>query len=84
MLKDGTEFTGRVVARNEARVTLVLDPLTDRRTEVAVGDIRSESASPISTMPEGLLSTFSREEILDLIAYLESDGRPEASAFAKP
>jgi putative heme-binding domain-containing protein len=84
VLKDGTEFTGRVVARNEARVTLVLDPLTDRRTEVAVGDIRSESASPISTMPEGLLSTFSREEILDLIAYLESDGRPEAPAFAKP
>ncbi len=84
VLKDGTEFTGRVVARNEARLTLVLDPLTDRRTEVAVGDIRSESASPISTMPEGLLSTFSREEILDLIAYLESDGRPEAPAFAKP
>jgi hypothetical protein len=32
-------------------------------------------------MPEDLLTTFSKEEILDLIAYLRSGGDPENEAF---
>jgi hypothetical protein len=33
-------------------------------------------------MPEGLVNILAREEILDLLAYLESDGDPQHAAFA--
>ena len=33
-------------------------------------------------MPEGLLSILTREEILDLLAYIESGGKANAAAFA--
>jgi hypothetical protein len=32
-------------------------------------------------MPTGLLSTLSREEILDLVAYVESGADPKAALF---
>jgi hypothetical protein len=34
-------------------------------------------------MPEGLLNTFDRGEILDLLAYLISNGKPDAPAYQK-
>jgi hypothetical protein len=34
-------------------------------------------------MPEGLLNAFTAEEILDLLAYLESNGKSDASQFKK-
>jgi hypothetical protein len=34
-------------------------------------------------MPEGLLNTFSQDEILDLLAYIESSGRKSAANFKK-
>ena len=34
-------------------------------------------------MPEGLANTFTQEEILDLIAFLESLGDPKHSNFQK-
>jgi hypothetical protein len=32
----------------------------------------TRASSPVSIMPEGLLNSLSREEILDLLAYLEA------------
>jgi len=32
----------------------------------------TRTSSPVSIMPEGLLNTLSRDEILDLLAYLEA------------
>ena len=34
-------------------------------------------------MPVGLLSTLTREEILDLLAYVEAGGDPKRPAFQK-
>ena len=34
-------------------------------------------------MPEGLLNVLSKDEILDLLAYLESAGRPNGHAFSQ-
>ena len=33
-------------------------------------EIENVSVSPVSTMPDGLLNTFTKEEVLDLLAYL--------------
>ena len=32
-------------------------------------------------MPEGLLDSFTKEEILDLLAYIESSGKEKANNF---
>ena len=44
--------------------------MTDEREEIAKEKIRNMKPSPISPMPEGLLSAFTQDEILDLLAYL--------------
>ena len=37
--------------------------------------------SPISMMPQGLVNTMSKDDILDLLAYYISGGDPESSSF---
>ena len=34
-------------------------------------------------MPPGLLNTLTQEEVLDLLAYLQSGGNEQSPAFAK-
>jgi hypothetical protein len=46
-------------------------------------DIRERATSPVSPMPGGLLNHFSQEEILDLLAFLQSGGNPDLPAFGK-
>jgi len=70
--KQGKQFTGRVLDQTAAKVVLAENPLSNDRTEIAVADIARREESPVSTMPEGLLSLFSKDEIIDLLTYLES------------
>ena len=83
LLKNDDDVTGRVVEENDARYVLVTDPLHNGRTEVKKSDVKSKKASKISPMPEGLISVLSKEEILDLVAYLETSGKASAPQFAK-
>ena len=80
-LKDGREITGRVLEDSAQQVVVLVDPLTDRKVTVRPGEVRGRAASKVSPMPEGLLSAFSRDDLLDLLAYLESDGRQDSPAF---
>ena len=76
-LTDGRTITGRIVnlARDDYLVqTDMMNP--GQLTPVNVGAIEEQRPSEISLMPEGLLDTFSRDEIYDLLAYLRtSQGR---------
>ena len=45
-------------------------------------DIQSRAVSKLSQMPEGLLNALTREEILDLLAYLETDGKPGQASYS--
>ena len=76
-MRDGTTLVGRVV-RNDFRksiVTVATNPFDLWQfNEVAKRDIASSAVSDISPMPPGLLDTLTREEIDDLIAYLEAGG----------
>ena len=74
----GKVLVGRVVPSNDYRSEM-LRIATDPRdagqiTEIAKRDIESSQTSPVSPMPEGLLNTLTKAEILDLLAYLESAG----------
>ncbi|MCP3919526.1 MAG: hypothetical protein GY711_28650, partial [bacterium] len=69
---DGHVVSGHIV-RDEGDVLLVQDdPYRDDYLELPVDEIEERATSSVSLMPAGLLSTFEREEILDLLAFLES------------
>ena len=81
-LEDGRVITGRVVnlSNNSLRVmTDMLDP--GNLAIVSREQIEIQKPSPTSQMPEGLLDTLTKEEILDLLAYLRSGGDPEHELF---
>ena len=52
-------------------------------TNVKAEDIKSIEPSPVSMMPAGLLNMMSKDDILDLLAYLISGGDPDHELFKK-
>jgi hypothetical protein len=45
--------------------------------------VKARKPYPISLMPAGLLNPLNQNEILNLIAFLQSGGDPKYPAFAK-
>jgi putative heme-binding domain-containing protein len=80
---DGRVLVGQIVPTVDFRspvLHIAADPLRPEQiTEIAKSDIESHNTSTASTMPVGLLSTFSKEEILDLLAWLEQGGDQTSS-----
>ena len=72
--KSGDITNGRVV-REDDQVVVVL-PLTATSQPVTIRkpDIRRRELSKVSNMPTGILNTLHESQILDLLAYLFSDG----------
>jgi putative heme-binding domain-containing protein len=81
---DGDEISGRVVEETADKLVLLTSPLTGGKTELSKSSIKSKRKAKLSPMPEGLINSFSREEILDLLAYIESMGNPNHADFKKP
>ena len=79
--KDGDELIGRIVDETDAKLAMQLNPFTADRTDVKKSDIASRKAARLSPMPEGLINNLSKEEILDLLAYIESAGKANAANF---
>jgi hypothetical protein len=48
---------------------------------VKKGDIEERSASDVSIMPKGVLNKLTREEILDLLAWVVAGGDREHALF---
>ena len=80
-LKDGSDVTGRIIDEDNSKVVVVTDPLKQTQREIKRSEIKERQPSRISSMPEGLVSILTKEEILDLLAYLESGGKPNSPAF---
>ena len=79
---DGRSITGRIVnlSGDTFKVnTNMLDP--DAQTNVDRSLIEELIPSKVSMMPEGLLNTLQRVEVLDLFAYLLSRGDRNHPAF---
>jgi hypothetical protein len=79
---DGRMLTGQIAGANATSIAMVADP--SRPTDlvrIPRDSILSRVASRVSIMPTGLLNTLGRDEILDLLAYLESGGDPQHRAF---
>lgn len=81
----GTLVNGVVVFEDDQVVRLLSNPLDEGELpqEVAKADIEDRAESKTSLMPHGLLNTLTKQEILDLLAYLESGGNPNDRAFSE-
>ena len=82
MLTNGKIVDGRILEENAQRIILQPNPLLPEKLEIKKADIEKRALSKISPMPEKLVDTFTKDEILDLLAYLESGGRKDNPAFA--
>ncbi|TVQ02228.1 MAG: hypothetical protein EA381_03820 [Planctomycetaceae bacterium] len=70
LLSDGRVVTGRTVGVSKNQLVIEVEPMTARTLSVDRADIEASLPTTRSPMPEGLLDTLTREEILDLIALL--------------
>jgi putative heme-binding domain-containing protein len=79
---DGEVVTGRIVNLSGDRISIntnMLDP--NLQVSVDRKKIEEIKPSPVSMMPEGLLNTLNRDEVLDLLAYLLSRGDRNSAVF---
>jgi putative heme-binding domain-containing protein len=76
-------ISGMVVEETKDQIKIMVDPLAKGEpTILEKADIEAEKKSEVSTMPQGLLSKLTREEILDLMAYVIAGGDKDHEAFA--
>ena len=78
----GMVITGRVVAEDDKQLTVQTN--AEDASQLALvkrEDIEEMIPSPTSLMPDKLLDTLNREEMLDLLAYLLSRGNPDDLMF---
>ena len=74
-LKSGAIYDGRVVSEDTTSLVLAINPAApDQRRRLAKADVVSQRVSELSPMAAGLFDTLTREEILDLLAWVESGG----------
>ncbi len=81
---DGDVVVGRVANLKGDTLqvmTNMLDPGNFK--SVKRDSITSSKPSPNSMMPAGLLNTLSKDEVLDLMAYIKSAGNPKSPLFEK-
>ena len=81
-MKNGDVHSGVVVNMNGDRVTLntdLYDP--NQRTSLNRTEIQDIGPSSVSPMPPGLINMMEKEEIIDLLAYVLSTGKPSHPFF---
>ncbi|MGV3533154.1 MAG: c-type cytochrome, partial [Chthoniobacteraceae bacterium] len=82
--KDGSLVIGRVVVEENEKLFVMTNPLSpDDQMAVDASDVKSRKEYPVSMMPPGLINPLNKEELLDLLAYIQSAGNPKDPAFAK-
>lgn len=81
-LQSGKVLTGLVVAETPKEVKVIENPLAKAEPlTIQKTDIAERKKSPVSIMPKGLLDKLTREEILDLIAYVAAAANPRSPLF---
>ena len=81
-LKNDERYKGMIVKREGDTIELAENLQEPTKTvSIKKSDISRMMPSDVSPMPTGLLVTLTREEILDLLAYLVSRGDPQHRAY---
>jgi putative heme-binding domain-containing protein len=81
-LKSGQTVTGLILEETPTRVKVIENPLAKAEPVIVdKSDIQSREKSPNSMMPKGLLDKLTREEILDLVAYVVARGDAKSAVY---
>ncbi len=80
--KNGDKLVGRVLEETADKLIVITNPLTGEKAEITKSAVTKREASKISPMPEGLINTLTKDEILDLLAYIESGGKKDHASFS--
>jgi putative heme-binding domain-containing protein len=82
-LNSGKSVTGMVLEETPTAYKVTEDPLAKKQPVVLKkSDVAERTKSPTSIMPKGLLDRLTREEVLDLIAYVAAGGNANHKVFA--
>ena len=82
-LDSGQTITGLVVEETPTAYRVIENPLAKAvPVELKKAEIVNQKKSPISLMPKGLLDKLTREEILDLVAYVVAKGDKSNAIYA--
>ena len=80
--RTGKVVTGMVLEETDKQVKVIVNPLAKAAPAIVEkSSLAARRKLPNSLMPEGLLNRLSREEILDLIAYVLSGGDMKSKLF---
>lgn len=81
-LDSGRQVTGMVVEETDDEFKIVIDPLAkDKATVILKDEVEAFKKSKLSIMPSGLMNKLTKEEILDLIAYVYAKGDKKHMLF---
>ena len=69
---DGKVLSGVITKQDRETITVVSNPENPQPQVVSRKDIELLKKSSVSLMPKGILDRYTRDEILDLLAYLKS------------
>jgi putative heme-binding domain-containing protein len=79
----GKNITGRVVDETADKLMIQPDPLEPARVEIRKSDLETRKPSKVSPMPTNLIDVLTEDEILDLLAFLESGGSKEHPVYKR-
>ena len=69
----GVTYTGQEVAVDDVAVSLITDPTQPTKiTRIPRDDIEDSRPSPLSPMPQGLINTLTKDEVLLLLDYIST------------
>ncbi|HMO36198.1 MAG TPA: c-type cytochrome [Gemmatales bacterium] len=81
-LNDGKVFTAVILEETADSYKVIENPLAKAEPLIiSKSDVEERKKSDVSTMPKGLLDTLTRDEILDLLAYILAKGSAEHEYF---
>lgn len=78
---DGNTIDGHIVEETAENLVLQPNPLKPDKVTVKKSQITARALSKVSPMPEGLVNGLQKDEILDLIAFLEAGGNADHPDF---
>ncbi|MFM8706690.1 MAG: HEAT repeat domain-containing protein [Planctomycetia bacterium] len=79
---DGRSITGLVIEETPTELAIVENPVAKADpVRIKKGVIDERTTSPVSIMPKGLLDKLTRDEVLDLVAYVAARGQESSCLF---
>lgn len=72
----GRIIEGRIERENDSLIVLRTPESFAEPTTIRKADVEERALSTKSSMPDGMLNSLEKHQVLDLLAYLIADGRP--------